>query len=303
MASSLFALLDDIVAVTDDIAVMAKVSMKKTAGVLGDDLALNAEQVNGVRPIRELPVVFAVAKGSLLNKLVLIPIILLLSYIYPPLITILLFIGGSYLCFEGVEAIIHKFFHSEEKKVSEQAHVQRVKELTQIDLISQEQEKIKKAIKTDFILSGEILVIALSAMEKMTNSFMMKSAGLIAVGILITVFVYGIVAVIVKADDVGLWLNNKENILSKKIGAAILIAMPFFLKALSVIGVIAMILVGGSIVLHSLPFMHFVQDWVNTFTGFTKILINTLYEFIGGLITGFMILFVCMSVQKIIKSE
>lgn len=304
MAGSFFVLLDDVAALLDDVAAMSKVAMRKTAGVMGDDLALNAQQVTGVRPVRELPVVWAVAKGSMLNKVILIPIILLLSYFYPPLITLLLFAGGAYLCYEGVEAILHKFFHKEEKKKSEGEHLERVKTLSKTDLLRQEKAKIQKAIKTDFILSGEILVISLSAMEALNKSFMTKSLGLIAVGILVTVLVYGIVALIVKADDFGLWLNEKESTVLQKIGDGILATMPVFLKALSVIGVVAMLLVGGSIVLHSLPFMHFAQDWVNTFAGATKFLISMGYEFVGGFVAGLIVLTVvavCMKIKNLVK--
>lgn len=306
MAGSFFVLLDDVTALLDDISAMSKVAMRKTAGVMGDDLALNAQQVTGVRPVRELPVVWAVALGSLLNKVILIPIILLLSYFYPPLITLLLFIGGSYLCYEGMEAIIHKFFHKEEKKKSEDAHLERVKHLSKTDLLREERAKIKKAVKTDFILSGEILVIALSALDSLGKSFMMKSIGLVAVGILVTVFVYGIVALIVKADDFGLWLNEKESVIAQKVGDAILAAMPIFLRMLSVIGVVAMLLVGGSIVLHSLPFMHFAQDWVNTFSGVNKLLVGMTYEFIGGMIAGLIIIVlvtVTMKVKNVVKPD
>lgn len=299
MAVSLFALLDDIAALADDIAVMSKVAMRKTAGVMGDDLALNAQQVTGVRPARELPVVWAVAKGSLMNKVILIPIILLLSYFYPPLITLLLFVGGSYLCFEGVEAIIHKFFHSKEKKMSEDEHVERIKNLSKTELLRQEKAKIKKAVKTDFILSGEILVIALSALDAMNKSFMMKSVGLIAVGLLVTVLVYGIVAVIVKADDVGMWLNERKSKLAQKTGYGILMAMPIVLKALSVVGVIAMLLVGGAIVLHTLPFMHDVQEMINGYVGMTKTLITVAYEFFGGIVIGLIVLVMVSLFEKV----
>lgn len=299
MAMSFFALLDDIAALLDDVAAMSKLAMRKTAGVMGDDLALNAQQVTGVRPVRELPVVWAVAKGSLLNKVILIPVILALSYFYPPLITFLLFLGGSFLCYEGVEAIIHKFFYKEEKKNSEQKHVARVKKLSKTDLLRLERAKVKKAVSTDFILSGEILVIALSAMETLNKPFWMKSLGLIAVGVLVTVLVYGIVAIIVKADDFGLWLNEKDNIVSQKIGNGILFAMPIFLKILAFVGVVAMLLVGGSIVLHSLPFMHFAQDWINTFTGLTKTFISMGYEFIGGFVAGLIVIVLMLPVMKI----
>ena len=288
--SAFFALLDDIAALADDVAAMSKVAMRKTAGVMGDDLALNAEQVTGVRPSRELYVVSEVAKGSLLNKAILIPLILLLSYFAPPVITVLLFIGGSYLCYEGVEAIIHKFFHKEAKKEEEKNHVARVKTLSKEDLILQEKSKIRGAIKTDFILSGEILVISLSAMNTLNKGFLAKSLGLIAIGVLVTVLVYGIVAIIVKADDVGLWLEDKKNKAAQALGAAILWLMPKFLKGLSFVGVVAMLLVGGAIVHHSLPFMHSIQTWVTQQGGWTTTGIQLLYDFSVGLMMGAIVL-------------
>lgn len=296
--SAFFALFDDIAALADDVAAMSKVAMRKTAGVMGDDLALNAEQVTGVRPSRELHVVYEVSKGSLLNKAILIPLILLLSYFAPPLITILLFMGGSYLCYEGVEAIIHKFFHKDEKKKEEDNHVERVKTLSKVELLRQEKSKIRGAIKTDFILSGEILVISLSAMDALNKSFLAKSLGLVAIGLLVTVLVYGIVAIIVKADDVGLWLEEKKNVVAQKLGAVILWLMPKFLKALSFIGVVAMLLVGGAIVHHSIPFMHSLQEWVTQLGGWTTTFVQVGYDFAVGLIMGVVVLSVTWVIGK-----
>lgn len=284
--SAFFALLDDIAALADDVAAMSKVAMRKTAGVMGDDLALNAEQVTGVRPSRELYVVYEVAKGSLLNKAILIPLILLLSYFAPPVITVLLFIGGAYLCYEGVEAIIHKFFHKKAKKEEEKQHIERIKTLSKESLLVQENSKIRGAIKTDFILSGEILVISLSAMDAMNKGFLAKSLGLITIGLIVTVLVYGIVALIVKADDVGLWLETKKNSLAQQLGAAILWVMPKFLKLLSFVGVVAMLLVGGAIVHHSLPFMHSIQDWITIRGGWQAFVAQLGYDFTVGISMG-----------------
>lgn len=236
--ASLFTLLDDIAAVLDDVAVMTKLSAKKTAGVIGDDLALNANQVSGegVKPERELPIVWAVAKGSLLNKVILIPIALLLSVYLPSLIVPLLMIGGAYLCFEGVEKLLHK--HEENQPLAQLS----------------EQEKIKGAIRTDFILSAEIVIIALGVMQD--SETLTKVLSLSAIGVGITVFVYGLVALIVKLDDIGLWLLNKPNGAAQAVGKALLFAMPWFMKGLSVIGTIAMFLVGGGIFTHNLHAVH-----------------------------------------------
>lgn len=303
MSANFFILLDDIAAMVQNISVMTKVSLKKTAGVAGDDLALGAEQVIGVRASRELHVIYSVAKGSLLNKAILLPIILLLNYLYPPLITILLFIGGCYLCFEGVEAIIHKLFHKEAKKNEEQEHINRVMNLSPQELVKAEDSKIKGAIKTDFILSGEILVIALGAMNTLNKPFLHVSVGLVIFGILLTVLIYGLIAFIVKADDFGLWLTEKKNNTLEAIGSAILWLMPKFMKVLSTVGTIAMLLVGGSIVLHSLPFMHSIQEWVNGFAGFGGYLVSASYEFSGGLIVGFILLLIYNFVFKLLKAQ
>lgn len=302
MSANFFILLDDIAAMIQNISTMTKVSLKKTAGVAGDDLALGAEQVIGVRASRELHVVYSVAKGSLLNKAILLPIILLLNFFYPPLITILLFIGGCYLCFEGVEAIIHKLFHKEAKKQDEQEHINRVINLSPQELVKAEDSKIKGAIKTDFILSGEILVIALGAMNTLNKPFLHVSVGLVIFGILLTVLIYGLIAFIVKADDFGMWLTEKKNQALVSIGSAILWLMPKFMKLLSTVGTIAMLLVGGAIVLHSLPFMHSIQESVNGFTGFSSYLISVVYEFSGGLIAGSIILILYNFISKLIKN-
>ena len=244
--SSLFTLLDDIAALMDDVSVMTKVAAKKTVGVLSDDLALNANQVSGkdISPDRELPIVWAVAKGSLWNKVILIPLALLLSVYLPAAINILLMIGGAYLCFEGAEKLLHKFFHKNEKPI----------DVHQEPKTESEKDKIKGAIRTDFILSAEIIIIALGAMQEADT--LTRVLTLCALGIGITIFVYGLVGLIVKLDDIGLWLLQKKQNMSQQIGKFLIFIMPWFMKSLAVIGTIAMFLVGGSIFVHYLPAVH-----------------------------------------------
>ena len=236
--SSLFTLIDDIASILDDVALMTKMAAKKTVGVVGDDLALNANQVTGASSDRELPIVWAVTKGSLVNKVILIPIALLLSAFLPWLIVPLLMIGGAYLCFEGVEKILHKFIAHEEHE-----------EKTTVN----EAAKIKGAIRTDFILSAEIIIIALGELTE--ASLLTRIISLSVVGIGITIFVYGLVALIVRADDFGLYLIKKGGV-AKSIGNAILVIMPKFMRSLSFIGTLAMFLVGGGIFVHNVSFIH-----------------------------------------------
>ncbi len=236
--SSLFTLIDDIASILDDVALMTKIAAKKTVGVVGDDLALNANQVTGASSDRELPIVWAVTKGSLVNKIILIPIALLLSAFLPWLIVPLLMIGGAYLCFEGVEKILHKFI----------AHEEHEEKIT-----FNEAAKIKGAIRTDFILSAEIIIIALGELTE--ASLLTRIISLSIVGIGITIFVYGLVALIVRADDFGLYLIKKGGV-AKSIGNAILVIMPKFMRSLSFIGTLAMFLVGGGIFVHNVDFIH-----------------------------------------------
>lgn len=249
-----FVLFDDIAAVLDDVAAMSKVAAKKTSGVLGDDLALNAQQVAGVRADRELPVVWAVAKGSFKNKLILVPAALLLSAFLPFLITPLLMIGGVYLCFEGAEKIIHAMFH---KKEEDAHHAELSKAISDesVDMVEFEKEKISGAIKTDFILSAEIIVIALGTVQN--ADIASQIAVVSAIAIAMTVGVYGLVAMIVKMDDAGLYLvTNSEGGVKRAVGSALLNGAPYLMKTLSVVGTAAMFLVGGSILAHGLPFAH-----------------------------------------------
>jgi hypothetical protein len=256
--SSLLALLDDIASVLDDVSVMTKVAARKTAGVLGDDLALNAEQVSGVRAERELPVVWAVALGSLKNKAILVPAALLISVIAPWVITPLLMVGGGYLCFEGVEKLAHKFLHPKEEKRHQEELAQALKD-PEVDLRALERDKIKGAIRTDFVLSAEIIVITLGTVAG--AAFGLQVAVLVGIAVLMTVGVYGLVAGIVKLDDAGLWLSRRAGEgdlagLQRRLGRAILSAAPWLMKTLSVVGTAAMFLVGGGILVHGLPWLH-----------------------------------------------
>ncbi len=249
-AASLLALIDDIATILDDVAVLTKVATKKTAGVLGDDLALNAQQVSGVNADRELPVVWAVAKGSLLNKAILVPLALAISAFAPWLVTPLLMIGGAFLCYEGFEKLAHKFFHKAEEEAHHVEHLKAVAD-EKVDLVALEKGKIKGAIRTDFILSAEIIVIALGTVA--AQPFMTRVAVLIAIALVMTVGVYGLVGAIVKLDDLGLYLNQRGGALSRAVGRGILAFAPWLMKALSVAGTAAMFLVGGSIIVHGVP--------------------------------------------------
>lgn len=251
MASSLLLLLDDIATVLDDVALMSKAAAKKTAGVLGDDLALNAQQVTGVRSERELPVVWAVAKGSFINKLILVPLALLISVIAPWLINPLLMIGGLFLCYEGVEKVLHSL-HSKKGHAEEDAAEKLAKDET--DLATFEKEKIKGAVRTDFILSAEIVVISLGTVASAV--FMTKLTVLSIIAIVMTVGVYGFVAMIVKIDDLGLYLTKQASNAKQAIGRGLLAFAPKLMKALSIVGTIAMFLVGGGIIAHTIPTLH-----------------------------------------------
>lgn len=259
--SSLLALMDDIASVLDDVALLTKVAAKKTSGVLGDDLALNAEQVAGVRAERELPVVWAVAKGSFRNKLILVPAALLISALIPWAITPLLMIGGAYLCFEGFEKLAHKFFHSPDEDAEKHAAITKALLDPALDLVTFEQEKIKGAIRTDFILSAEIIVISLGTVKD--AMFGVQVSVVAGIALLMTAGVYGLVAGIVKLDDAGLhlakdtaltvWANGK-----RVLGRGLLVFAPYLMKSLSIIGTAAMFMVGGGILLHGIPPAHHV---------------------------------------------
>ena len=259
--ASLFTLLDDIASVLDDVALMTKVAAKKTAGVVGDDLALNANQVTGAAAEREIPIVWEVAKGSLVNKVILIPIALLLAAFAPKWITPLLMIGGAYLCFEGAEKLLHKILpqddHTEKPIVT--------------DSLNSEKEKIRGAIRTDFILSAEIVILALGAMDSMGKATMLsKVVALSLVGVGMTVAVYGLVAMIVKMDDFGFHLMRKPSKLVQWLGKGLVRFVPWLMRGLSVVGTLAMFMVGGGIFVHNVAWLHHFH-WNNFLadTGFT----------------------------------
>ncbi|MEK7388452.1 MAG: DUF808 domain-containing protein [Elusimicrobiota bacterium] len=249
MATSLLALLDDITTVLDDVAVLSKLAAKKTSGVLGDDLALNAQQIAGVQAQRELPVVWAVAKGSIRNKAILVPAALLLSALAPWAVTPLLMLGGLYLCYEGVEKIAHKFLHAPAERERERAALVKAAAEPGMDMVVFERDKIAGAVRTDFVLSAEIVAITLSGVAGTT--FAVRAGVLTAVSAFMTIFVYGFVACVIKLDDLGLHLSNKRN--GAAVGRAILLAAPWLMKTLSVVGTAAMFLVGGGILVHGLP--------------------------------------------------
>ncbi|MCQ4287850.1 DUF808 domain-containing protein [Pseudomonas stutzeri] len=250
MASSLLALIDDIASVLDDVSVMTKVAAKKTAGVLGDDLALNAQQVTGVKADRELPVVWAVAKGSMRNKLILVPAALLISAFIPWAITPLLMLGGAFLCYEGFEKLAHRFLHRDDNH-----HAQQIEALANpsVDMVAFERDKISGAVRTDFILSAEIIAITLGTVAAAT--FTEQVAVLIGIAAIMTVGVYGLVAGIVKLDDAGLALSKRSGV-AQTIGRGILMMAPWLMKSLSVIGTAAMFMVGGGILTHGINAIH-----------------------------------------------
>ena len=256
--SSLLTLIDDIASILDDVSVLTKVAAKKTAGVLGDDLALNAQQVSGVNAERELPVVWAVAKGSLVNKVILVPTALLISAFIPWAVIPLLMLGGAFLCFEGFEKLAHKFLHP---ATESEAHAELVDALKNpaVDMVAFEKDKIKGAIRTDFILSAEIIVITLGTVAEV--SFTQQVTVLVGIALIMTVGVYGLVAGIVKLDDGGLYLSRKAGLgglqaMQRRLGRLILLAAPYMMKSLSVIGTAAMFMVGGSILVHGVPALH-----------------------------------------------
>ena len=251
--SSLLTLLDDIATLLDDISVMGKIAAKKTAGVLGDDLSLNAQQVSGLRANRELPVVWKVAVGSFINKLILVPLALVISAFAPWAITPLLMIGGAYLCFEGVEKVFH-YLHTRRHPESIEQKQARLASLENEDSGEFEKQKVKGAIRTDFILSAEIVAITLGivAGAPLLNQVLI----LAGIAILVTIGVYGLVAIIVKIDDLGYWLTDKTNRIAQSLGNGLLVLAPKLMKTLTIVGTLAMFLVGGGIVIHGIPALH-----------------------------------------------
>jgi predicted DNA repair protein MutK len=309
--SNLLALVDDIAIILDDVAVLSKVAAKKTAGLLGDDLALNAEQVSGVKADRELPVVWAVAKGSFLNKLILVPSALLISAVAPWLIAVLLVMGGLYLCFEGFEKISHKWLHDkDELEVRHQAKLAALADQN-VDMVKLEKNKIKGAIRTDFILSAEIVVIVLGTVQSEPFLTQVIVVSLLALGI--TFGVYGLVAGIVKLDDVGLYMLKKSvsgsfNDLQRLVGRSLLIIAPLLMKFLSIVGTAAMFLVGGGILVHSIEIIHHATDSLMSalgvpLEGIVAALVPALVEGTVGLIAGALVLAIVTLVAKVWSSK
>lgn len=280
--ASLLALLDDITTLLDDVATMSKVAVQKTSGVVGDDLALNAEQVVGFSPEREIPVVWEVAKGSFVNKLILVPAALLISAFAPKLIVPLLMIGGLFLCYEGFEKVFHKWLHSAED-AQHQEQVRAAVKDEKVDLVALEKTRIKGAIRTDFILSAEIVVIALGTMA--TAPMMQQVAALSVIGIGITVLVYGLVAAIVKLDDLGLRLIAAGGA-GKTVGSGILWAAPWLMKSLSVVGTAAMFLVGGTILAHGVPPVEHLIAAASAGSGALGGVVTLLLEALFGMVAG-----------------
>ncbi|AFM33845.1 MULTISPECIES: DUF808 domain-containing protein [Stutzerimonas stutzeri subgroup] len=292
MATSLLALIDDIATVLDDVSLMTKVAAKKTAGVLGDDLALNAQQVTGVNADRELPVVWAVAKGSFRNKAILVPAALLISAFLPWAITPLLMLGGAFLCYEGFEKLAHRFLHSNDSD-----HAEMVKALADpsVDMVAFEKKKISGAVRTDFILSAEIIAITLGTVA--AASFSQQVMVLVGIAILMTIGVYGLVAAIVKLDDLGLALSKRASGVASGIGRGILSVAPWLMKSLSVIGTAAMFMVGGGILTHGIRAVHhFIESSAHEALGLPYIgavlggLLPTLLDAAFGIIAGGVVL-------------
>ncbi len=307
MASSLFTLLDDIATVLDDVAAMTKMAAHKTAGVLGDDLALNAQQVAGVAADRELPVVWAVARGSARNKLILVPAALAISALIPWAVIPLLMVGGAYLCFEGVEKIAHKLLHDKAERAQEHAeHLQAVIDPS-IDLVAFERDKVKGAVRTDFILSAEIIVISLGTVA--TASLLQQFAVLAGISVLMTVGVYGLVAGIVKLDDAGLYLSKRASALARGLGAGLLRIAPWLMKTLSLVGTAAMFLVGGGILTHGIaPLHHAIESATQAAAGLPALggvlapVTPLLLDGLAGIVAGTVVLSAVQLLQRVWKT-
>ena len=308
MASGFFALLDDIATLLDDVSVMTKVAAKKTAGVLGDDLALNAQQVTGVTADRELPVVWAVAKGSAVNKAILVPAALAISAlevwmrgrgINIPLVMPLLMIGGAYLCFEGVEKLAHKFLHDSKEDEAHHAELLDAVKDEQVDMVAFEKDKIKGAVRTDFILSAEIIVISLGTVA--AQPFMKQFGVLVGISLLMTVGVYGLVGAIVKIDDVGVYLSARAGdgiaALKRGVGRFLLWGAPKLMKFLSIAGTAAMFLVGGGIITHNVPALHhIIEPYAH---GWTGTLLSMAFDAVVGILLGIVVLGVVHLFKKL----
>lgn len=311
MPSSLLALLDDIVTVLDDVSVLTKVAAQKTAGVLGDDVALSAEQAAGLRPDRELPVVWAVAKGSLRNKAILVPAALAISAFVPWAMMPLLMLGGAYLCYEGFEKLAHKFVRRQTKDDVHHADLVHAMFDPSADLVSVEKAKIKGAVRTDFVLSAEIIVITLSSVAY--APFVTRVGVLVGIALIMTAGVYGLVGGIVKLDDVGLHLSRRNGDamvprLQRRIGMSILEAAPLIMKSLSIVGTAAMFLVGGGILVHGIPvlngWLEGLAERVAATSGIGRVLrvaTSFLLNAAIGIVAGALILAVVSGLQRALR--
>lgn len=304
-AASLLALLDDIATVLDDVSVMTKVAARKTAGVLGDDLALNAQQVTGVKADRELPVVWAVFKGSLLNKAILVPAALAISHFVPWAVTPLLMLGGAYLCYEGFEKLAHRFLHPREDDAAR--HAERLRSLEQATtpeaLVAMEKDKIRGAVRTDFILSAEIIAITLGTVA--SAPFGQQVAVLAGIALIMTLGVYGLVAGIVKLDDLGLWLGQRASAAARALGRGIVAAAPWLMKGLSVAGTAAMFLVGGGILVHGVPALHHAVEGLGdavaqgALGGLWRVLAVNVLNAVAGIVAGAIVLAAVEGIKRL----
>jgi predicted DNA repair protein MutK len=306
MASSLLALIDDIATVLDDVSVLTQVAAKKTAGVLGDDLALNAQQVAGVKADRELPVVWAVCKGSFVNKAILVPAAIAISAFAPWAVTPLLMVGGAFLCFEGFEKLAHKYLHSAAEDAAHHEELVQALADPSVDLVAVERDKIKGAVRTDFILSAEIIAITLGTVQ--ASPLMTQISVLGGIAVLMTVGVYGLVGCIVKLDDAGLYLSLKSGDgaaagLLRGLGRGILKAAPWLMKSLSVAGTAAMFLVGGGILTHGWPFLHhLIESWSQSAGGLQGVA-SMLLDGLAGLVAGALVLAVVTVGKRLLPKK
>jgi predicted DNA repair protein MutK len=313
MPSSLLALLDDIATGLDDVALLTKVAARKTAGVLGDDLALNAQQVAGVSANRELAVVWAVAKGSAINKVILVPAALVISALAPWAVTPLLMVGGAFLCYEGFEKIAHKLLHGKAEDAARQAELMHALTDPAADLIAIEKDKIRGAVRTDFILSAEIIVITLGTVAN--SAFITQVLVLTTIAAIMTVGVYGLVGGIVKLDDGGLHLSQRSGEtafarMQRGLGSAILAGAPWLMKGLSVAGTAAMFLVGGGILVHGIPSLHHALERLAGGVAELPALGDTLrlltlvaFDAAAGIIAGALVLGTMTGVRRVLPAR
>ena len=295
---SLLALIDDIASLLDDVALLSKLAAQKTAGVLGDDLALNAQQVSGLAAERELPVVWAVAKGSFVNKAILVPAALAISAFAPWLVTPLLMVGGAYLCFEGFEKLAHRWLHSDHEDQARRSDLALAVQDPAIDLVALEAERIKGAVRTDFVLSAEIIAIALGIVA--ASPLVTQALVLAGVAVLMTVGVYGIVAGIVKIDDLGLWLTRRPRALSQRVGAGLLYAAPLLMRGLTIAGTAAMFLVGGGILVHGVAPLHeVIEHAVQPLGGLAQSTLPLLTNAAVGVVGGAVVMLVVRGFRRL----